>query len=476
MDLEQERKGISRRKFLNMAATALGGIALVACGQSGGGGGGEGGGGAAATAGAGGGGGGAATGATTGAAGAAGGGAAGGASGAIKWSTWGNPGEVQRFREYTDDFNKRFPNIKSELVHVPNEGYEAKMLTQLSGGAAPDVFYSGDGSMGKFISSGAISELTTMLAGPTSKSNPNDFFPGLWGAAQTADNKIYGVAVDCNPMVLWYNKKVLQEIGVTEMPADTYKAGNWNWNTFQSILDKAAAKNKRGYVLGNWFAHHYSWVTTNGGKVIDGGKYVAHEDAKAQEAYKWIADNIKAKRFTYSGGLPKGQGDDALFMSGQLAFLGAGRWLLPVFKKASGLEYDIVPFPTNTGKKTEPAGIPTAYAVMNAKTKSPEAAFQFLTDFVSKEGQIFRLKGGGNAVPSIKGADEVVGEGNLPQNWQALLDAREVGYALWREEAGTPGLSADIIKVWEPLWLKGEGDVNATLQKVGQLATSKIKA
>ena len=28
-----------------------------------------------------------------------------------------------------------------------------------------------------------------------------------------ADGKLYGVAVDCNPMVLWYNKKLLQDAG-----------------------------------------------------------------------------------------------------------------------------------------------------------------------------------------------------------------------------------------------------------------------
>jgi ABC-type glycerol-3-phosphate transport system substrate-binding protein len=113
--------------------------------------------------------------------------------------------------------------------------------------------------------------------------------------------------------------------------------------------------------------------------------------------------------------------------AGVHGFIGAGRWLLPVFKKNGGLEYDIVTYPTNTGKKIESEPIPTAYAVINAKSPNPDAAFAFLTDFVSKEGQTFRLQGGGNAVPSVCGADNVVSEDNLPQNWQALIDAREIG-------------------------------------------------
>ncbi len=67
-------------------------------------------------------------------------------------------------------------------------------------------------------------------------------------------------------------------------------------------------------------------------------------------------------------------------------------------------------------KKIEPAAVSTAYMVLNKNTKYPNEAYQFLSEFVSKEGQIFRLQGGGNAVPSVANADQVVLEGNLPQH------------------------------------------------------------
>jgi len=447
---EKDLKFISRRTFLRTAAAGIAGITLAACGSGGGGA------------------------QPAGQAEAPAAGSSSGAGAAIKWSTWGNPGEIERFKLYTDDFNKRNPTIKAELVPLPNDGYEPKMLTQLSGGTAPDMFYSNDGMMGKLIQNKTITELTQLLDGPASKSKPADFYEGLWGAAKTADNKIWGVTVDCNPMVLWYNKKLLTEAGITQLPADIYKAGQWNWTAFTDMTKQLVGKGKRGLILENWWAPIYSWITTNGGKIWDGEKFVANTDAKAIEGFKFIADNLANKNFTYSGALPKGQGQDAMFMSEQVGFVGAGRWLLPVFKKNASLDFDIVPWPTNTGKKVEPAGIPTAYAVMNAKTASPEAAFALLTDFVSKEGQTFRLTGGGNAVPSIRGADAVVSEGNLPANWQALIDSREVGYALWPAQAAVPGLNDDIAKILDELWLKG-GDVNATLEKAAAAVAAKKK-
>ena len=91
-----------------------------------------------------------------------------------------------------------------------------------------------------------------------------------------------------------------------------------------------------------------------------------------------------------------------MFMSNQVGFVAAGRWYLPLFKKNQGLEYDVVTWPTNTGNKIEPAGIPTAYMVMNKASKNKEAAYTFFSEYVSKEGQRFRLQGGGNAVPSVQ--------------------------------------------------------------------------
>ncbi len=81
-----------------------------------------------------------------------------------------------------------------------------KLLTQLSGGTAPDVFYAGDGTIAKMIQNQTIAELTPYLkSGDNVKES--DFIQGLWGAAKK-DDKVYGVPVDCNPLILWYNKKI----------------------------------------------------------------------------------------------------------------------------------------------------------------------------------------------------------------------------------------------------------------------------
>jgi multiple sugar transport system substrate-binding protein len=387
----------------------------------------------------------------------------------VTWSSWGNTGEVAMLTKFTETYNEMGTGVTAKYIPVPTDGYQDKLLTQLNGGTAPDVFYSGDALIATLIKNQSVTDLTEMLSSAESKSKPEDFAGDLWGPAQTADGRIFGVPVDCNPIVLWYNKKLLEEAGVTEMPADSYEAGNWNWDTFMTVVDQVLATGKRAFVSGG----AYSWVTNNGGKIYADGQYVANTDAKAVEAYNWIQENIKAEKFTFAGGLPEGQGEDAMFMSGQLAFTALGRWGLPLFRENKNLECDIVPYPTNTGNKIEPSSVAVAYWVMNAATDTPAEAFQFYTHFVSPDGQKGRLSEGGNAVPSIKGVEEVVTSDSLPEHKQYFLDARNVGYGPFREEAGTPGLITELDKIYEELFLNG-GDVQTALDAAAEKANTMI--
>jgi len=391
----------------------------------------------------------------------------------VTWSSWGNTGEVANLQEFTDAWNASQTAVRATYIPVPTDGYDDKLLTQLNGGTAPDLFYVGDGQVATLVKNGVVADLTDMLSSEASQSKPEQFAGDLWGPARTADGRLYGVPVDCNPLVIWYNRTLLQDAGVTEMPADQYEAGTWNWDTFQSMLDAIHEAGQTPFVLDDWWALRYSWVTNNGGAIYADGQFVANEDPKSMEAFQWLADNIAAEKITFAGSLPEGQGGDAMFMSNQLGFVSLGRWGLPLFRQNENLDCDIVPYPTNTGNKIEPSGVAVAYWMMGAEIDNPEAAFAFYTHFVSPEGQAARLDTGGNAVPSIEGVENVVTDDDQPEHRQYFLDARDVGYGPLAEEAGTPGLSTELNDLFEALWLDG-GDVQAALDEIATTANTMI--
>lgn len=405
-------------------------------------------------------------------------GGSGGGSGAptINWATWGNPGEISRFQDFTKKYNTDH-KANAKLIPIPNyDDYGPKIFTELNGGVAPDVFYAGDTHIGQLIATQTIAELTPLLSGPKSAEKVEDYNPGLWAAAKTKSGKIYGLPVDCNPFVLWYNKKVLQQAGVTDDPAEIAAQGKWTKEAFAEMVAKVKATGKYGYILDDGTNHYWNWITTHGGKVYDDngyGNFIVQDDPASVEIMQWLSDNVKSKLFTFGATLPKGQGDDLPFMGDQVAFVAAGRWYLPEFKKAPGLQYDIVPWPSKSGK-IESANIPVAYIVLNKNSKNPDAAFEFLTNFVSVEGQTFRLQGGGNAVPSINGPDHVVTDGSNPAHAQTFIDARNLGYALFPAEMGTPALSDDMKKIFETVFLQG-ADLKDALAKIAQMANPRIQ-
>jgi len=169
--------------------------------------------------------------------------------------------------------------------------------------------------------------------------------------------------------------------------------------------------------------------------------------------------------------MPEGAGADSMFVTHKAGFFIQGRYTIGTLKSAGVQDgYDIVRWPTPDGKAA-PTGVAASYLAINGATKNPDAAFLFWTEFLSADGQIFRLAGGGNAVPSIKGADEVVLEDGIPAHAQTFLDMRDIGFANYPAEATTPGLSDDINTAFYQLY-QGKADAQGTLDAVAALVTA----
>ncbi|MEV6288111.1 extracellular solute-binding protein [Kribbella sp. NPDC051770] len=356
-------------------------------------------------------------------------GGSGGKGGTVTWASWANPGEAERFRQISKDYEKAY-GTKADFQVVVGD-YGAKLLTQLAGGSAPDVFYVQDVAMQRLIQSKNLMDFTDFTSKPESPLKLDSLYPNLMEWCKPADGSpgTYGLVVDCNPIVFWFNKDMAAAAGITENPAQRHENGTWNRDALDDFLTKIKATGKRGMVLEGGFGPLFSWMTAFGGKTVEGRNAVFNEDAKSMETLEWIWEGLAAGKITYSGTLPKGQGVDALFYGQQLASCQMGRWILPNLKKLK-FGYDIAPFASEDGKSVASTIVYTAAMGVNAKAKDPEAAMYFATRFVNKDGQKARLSGGGNAVPATAGLDDVVTEGNLPEHGGWFADVAKAGYAI----------------------------------------------
>ena len=387
-----------------------------------------------------------------------GGGSASEPTGEVIWSTWGNPEELTRYKEFNEEFMKRHPGIKVELQPVASYGeYHSKLLAQLTSRTAPDVFYIGDDKLGQFTSAKVLMPLNDKMAGPLSQTKADDFFQGTFGAARI-DGETYAAPNDVNPDVLWYDKAALTAAGVTEDPAELAASDQWTTAKFLEINDKLAAAGLVGTMTWHYWATHWSWVSAQGGTSYnEAGEFVGNTDPKTVAAVETLGKYFQDKKFQLADDMPEGAGADSMFVTHKAGFFIQGRYTIGTLKSAGVQDgYDIVRWPTPDG---------------NGGTKNPDAAFLFWTEFLSADGQIFRLAGGGNAVPSIKGADEVVLEDGIPAHAQTFLDMRDIGFANYPAEATTPGLSDDINTAFYQLY-QGKADAQGTLDAVAALVTA----
>lgn len=397
------------------------------------------------------------------------GGGGGGGTASIRWSTWGNPEELKRVEQFTADFNRRHPDITVRLEAVPSySDYHAKLLTQLTSNTAPDVFYVGDDNIGKFVGSGRLLALDDSLAGPDSKSPLSDFNGKMLAAAQSS-GKTFALPVDCNPEVLWYDKQALKDAGITEDPAQLEREGRWTVDTFLAMVDKLKAAKKKGAVFFNWWGDTYSWVSAYGGKVYDGGKLVLGTDPGAVLAMTMQAQRYGDGSFVVADNLPESAGADAAFIKHEVGFYGEGRYTIGTVKEGGQPEaYDIVGFPTTSGKPA-PTAIAQAFMAVNKDSANAKAAFTFLSEYVSTAGQKFRLAKSGNAVPAVKGADDVVLEEGYPPNAKLFLSIRDTGFGVLPEEAAKSGLTTQIQDLTMQLWT-GKVPVSDLQVKLAEIA------
>lgn len=392
----------------------------------------------------------------------------------LTMTAWGNPAEQEVYQRAIDAYMEINPDVYIELIPGPSDTYRQQLFTQLQGSQASDLFYVGSEYMSQLVETNTIADLTEFMESDESYVHPDEFADGLWGSARNEEG-IFGAPVDSNPMLIYYNKGVLEEAGIDPMePQKLYEAGEWNWDNFEKLNEKVTEAGKYGFVAENSVNHQFSWIWTNGGNMYDeDANLILVENQEAQEAYQYLSENIAAGNFTYAGVLPEGQGPDAMFMSNQTAFVGAGRWLTPMFSENETLDFDYIPWPSNTGEIIETAAIATAYLSIGEHSDNLEEAMKFLSYYTSEQGQRDRLLEGGNAVPSVNAADDIIENADFPEHGSYLIDARDVGQ-VEDKQSTIPGLDEEVNSILDLLFL-GENDLETAVEEIDQVGQRMIE-
>ncbi|MBO3738054.1 extracellular solute-binding protein [Actinoplanes flavus] len=371
---------MKRRNFLTLSAGAAAGAALAACGNEG-----------------------------------PGGSESGGGGSASYWSLSGEPGEPYR-KAAIDRFNKANPDSKITPTFFQNDAYKQKIKTALGANQAPTLIWGwGGGGLKSYVEAGQVEDLTGLFGDAALKGK---LLPGSFGAA-TVNGKIYAMPVETvQPIVLYYNKKIFDQVGVSAP------------QTYGDILDLIPKFNAKGIapfsLAGQSRWTNMMWLEfmldrNAGSEVFDNvfaGKPGSWSDPAVLDMLTKVQDLVKMNAFQkgFASTAADTNADQALLYTGKAAMMVHGSWSYGI-QKAQGGKF--VPdgglgwmnFPPIDGGKGDPSntvGNPGQYLSISSKATAADketAKKFFSTTLVDEEEKAGWVKSGG--VPVLANSDSL---------------------------------------------------------------------
>jgi ABC-type glycerol-3-phosphate transport system substrate-binding protein len=238
-----------------------------------------------------------------------------------------------------DEFNSSQGAIKATLEVVGWPDGRNLLLTQISGGQAPDIFNGAGQWLLEFTSAGETAELDDLMG----KEFLDNFQPsGI--QAMTVDGKLYGMPYFLDPRGLYYRTDLFAEKGL-QAPV-----------VWSDVREAAKALNSPptlyGIGLGPGDYWWYAWIGAIGGGnnlskwKEDGRSRIA--DPEGIAAVQFLADIVLTDQTAQPS--PHNANRDAdlqpLFLAGQMAILETGSWMPTIISNdAPDLQFDVAPLP-----------------------------------------------------------------------------------------------------------------------------------
>ncbi len=329
------------------------------------------------------------------------------------WNGYGADGEeISTFTNVVlPAFNALYPNITVEHQEIPYDDLRQKLVTGLAGGTLPDVLRADIIWVPEFADQGALlaldeemADFDTLTAG---------MFPGPVSTNKWADH-YYGLPLDTNTRVLFYNQKVFADAGITTPPADI-DALEANFATIKSKL----GPDTFGYAEGGtgpW--NVLPWIWSFGGGITDDGLTTATGTLNGPAT---VAAVIRLKTWLDKGYMSSsilggGVATSEQFGNDTAATILEGPWMPNVFKNQfPSLAYGYATVPAGTGGTSSVVG--GENIVVFKATQNKEAALAFTRFMVSEEAQLAMGKIG--QMPVLQ---SLVGNSDLPDYYPTFQE------------------------------------------------------
>lgn len=301
-------------------------------------------------------------------------------------------GDGQFFDDMVAVFNASQGSIVMKTDTVRFMSYYPKLSEALAAGTAPDVVVVHQDRLINYVGAGYFLALEPWLA--RAGIDRRSFAAGPLSAC-TFKGLTYAIPMDVHPLVMYYNKKLFAEAGITKIPSTPEEL----FVAARAIQDKTGAI---GLASDNTAATYKAYTLTRvfmsllmeeGRTVLDASNTRANfNNPEGRKAYQFLLDMV----YKY-GVTPKGLDYDFsvnYFKSGKAGIHFNGVWVMGVFESQPDLDFGVVPFPAFLGPNAAWAGS-HAFAIPARKGMDERKVLAIMTfiDWMTTHGALWAKAG-----------------------------------------------------------------------------------
>jgi multiple sugar transport system substrate-binding protein len=295
-----------------------------------------------------------------------------------------SPEEGEALTQALLGFPAQYPNIQVDYQPIAGD-YRTVMITKISSGEVPDLFYVNAEYAPEWIGEGFLEPLDDYIA--KSGFDTSQFFEGYLSTFQ-ADGKTYGFPKDGNTIAMAYNTALVPTPPTT-------------MDELVSTAESLAGSEGLGapICLNPGLDRGLAFLYAQGGSLVtDDGTASAIETEASAQAVQWYMDLFKNGLGMTAADLGSGWCGEALG-KGQVAFAFEGGWLDPFMTSTyPDLGYAWAEMPTGSSGSPVTISFTVSYSI-GADSANKDQAFVLLSYLAGPDG-MEKWTAGGVALPS----------------------------------------------------------------------------
>ncbi len=315
----------------------------------------------------------------------------------LRWRTRpDNQAEIDVYTAASESIDADWDGVSLEYEPGGSEtaGYQDVLISEISAGTAPDVFWIPGTDVARFAEAGLILNLAE-IAGADENYSADDFYAGPMGFLTTSINEgedaLWGLPRDVSAFAIYYNADLFDEAGLDYPGGD-----DWDWDRFVESAEEISGLGDEivGFGMNAWWANWGYFVNAAGSGFFNDDFTSCGLNNDGTVAGLETAQSL----FDSGAAIPWGTDSEPPFLAGNLGMFMNGRWATPGTIANADFNWNVASLPVG------PSGEETNWLfwgayVVNANTENPEAAWELVTRLTSADiqGQIASL---GANIPS----------------------------------------------------------------------------